>query len=133
MCVDVSIFSLVNLHFLYHLECAHTIAWKWHVSFVINKCVTTCLLCRRLSVSEMSPGCVMNIVHSKFSVMTTSVPLDPSLFILHLPYDLSSMIHPAFDCAIAGIAVRVIHVWKPTHHDKMETPLRKYRKLYGRK
>lgn len=75
----------------------------------------------------------MSIVHSKFSVVTTSVPLDLSLFILHLPFDLSSVMHPAFDCAVAGIAVRVIHVWKPAHHDEMETSLRKYPKLCGRK
>jgi len=74
----------------------------------------------------------MSVVHSKFSVVTALVPLDLSLFIWHLPFDLSSVRHPACDdCSIASIAVRVIRVWKPAHHDKIETPLRKFQKLYG--
>lgn len=98
----------------------------------------------------MPSGCVVSVVHSKFSVITALVPLDLSLFILHLPFDLSSMRHPACDdCTSACIAVRVIPVWQPAHipvwqpthipiwqpahHDKNETPLRKYQKLYGRK
>lgn len=76
----------------------------------------------------------MSVVCIKFSVITALVPLDLSLFIWHLPFDLSSMRHPACDdCTIASISVRLIRVWKPPCHDKIETPLRKYQRLYGRK
>ena len=45
----------------------------------------------------------MSVVHSKFSVIIALVPLDMSLFIWHLPCDLSSMRHPACDdCTIAS-------------------------------
>ena len=47
---------------------------------------------------------------------------DGSLLVWHLPFDLFSMGDPASSYATAGIALRVVGVLKPPHHDKVETP-----------
>ena len=48
-----------------------------------------------------------------------------SLFVWHLPFDLSSKGGPASSYTTTGIALRVTGVLKPPHHDKVETPTRK--------
>ena len=53
-----------------------------------------------------------------------------SLFVWHLPFDLSSKGGSASSYATAGITLRVTGVLRPPHHDKVEPPTRRQSAIF---
>ena len=80
----------------------------------------------RLLLYELNPSRASFALCFK-SLLMTLLPASVlvSLFVLLLPFDLSSKGGPSSSYATAGIAIRVTDVLKPPHHDKVETPTRR--------
>jgi hypothetical protein len=80
------------------------------------------LLLYELEPSQASfPLCFKSLL---MTLLPASVVV--SLFVWRLPFDLTSKAGPASSYATSGIALRVTGVHKPPHHDKVETPTRRF-------
>ena len=84
----------------------------------------------RLLLYELKPSqASFALCFKSLLMMLLSAPVLVSLFGWRLPFDLSSKGGPASSYATARIALRVTDVLKPPHHDMVETPTRRRKKL----